>query len=252
LLVGEDLTDITGRVEVVDLPPRRPWGVAGAHIDAQSTGWTYNQEAYIAESPESASRVLHQTYQEAGLPEDPVFGDESRVWTTADGHQFAFAWIRKGPAATVLRLQSAGAVTRETAHDKALGLARNIAAKLDACSTFVQAVTPSPGPDSVVTIEIIARDNIFEPTGITVSSGASVLLRLKNEGRAIHNMHIVGPENRFSEKFCEGLADPCLDPSLVRSGQSASLTWVAPDKPGDVAFRCDLHPQEMTGTIKVQ
>src|SRR2546422_8581656 len=78
LLVQEDLTDIMGRVDVVDLPPRRPWGVVGAHIDAQSTGWIYNQESYIAESPESASRVLHETYKEGGLPQAPFFGDESR------------------------------------------------------------------------------------------------------------------------------------------------------------------------------
>jgi plastocyanin len=223
--VREDVTDIMGRVDVVDLPPRRPWGVSGAHIDAQGTGWTYSQESYIAESPESASRVLHQTYREAGLPEDPVFGDESRIWTTAvDNRQFAFAWIRKGPAAIVLRLQSADAVTPETAYDKTLGLAGKIAAKLDACSTFVQAVTPSPVPEPGVTIEIVAQDNRFEPTEVTVPSGATVLLSLQNRGRAAHNMHIVGPDNRFTEDVCEGRADPCLDPNLVRAGQSASLT----------------------------
>jgi plastocyanin len=112
--------------------------------------------------------------------------------------------------------------------------------------------TPPPNGDGNGPIPVIMNDNSFDPDEITVPAGASVTFNLTNEGGAIHNMHIAGPDGEYSEDFCEGGGDPCSDPTRVRGGDAATLTWEVPPSTGEVDFRCDFHPQQMTGKITIE
>jgi plastocyanin len=112
--------------------------------------------------------------------------------------------------------------------------------------------TPPPTGDGDGTIPIAMQDNSFDPDEITVPAGTSVTFNLTNEGAAIHNMHIAGPDGEYAEDFCEGGGDPCSDPIRVSGGDAATLTWDVPPEPGEVDFRCDFHPQQMTGTITIE
>lgn len=108
----------------------------------------------------------------------------------------------------------------------------------------------SPSPDGGV--EVVIHDNSFEPDEMTVQAGSTVTFQISNEGRALHNMHIAGQSGDYTEDFCEGGGDPCSDPKRLAGGDSATLTWDAPAEPGEVDFRCDFHPREMTGTITIE
>lgn len=108
----------------------------------------------------------------------------------------------------------------------------------------------SPGPGGPVAVTM--RDNSFDPDEIPVQAGSSVTFEITNEGSAIHNMHLAGPDGDYTEDFCEGGGDPCSDPNQVRGGGSSTLTWEVPPEPGEVDFRCDFHPSEMTGTITIE
>ena len=72
-----------------------------------------------------------------------------------------------------------------------------------------------------------------------------------NDGGAIHNMHIAGPDGEYTEDFCEGGGDPCSI-RTASAGREATLTWEVPGSPGEVDFRCDFHPQQMTGKITIE
>ena len=96
--------------------------------------------------------------------------------------------------------------------------------------------TPAPGGN-----EIVMGDNFFEPTELTVTAGETVTFNLTNEGAAIHNMLIVGPDG-----------DVVSDPDTIRGGDTATLEWTAPAEPGEVPFHCEFHATQMTGTITVQ
>jgi len=109
------------------------------------------------------------------------------------------------------------------------------------------AASTSPGGTTVV-----LHDNRFDPNELTVQAGATATIQITNDGKSPHNMHIAGPGGDFTEDFCAGSADPCSNPNTVRAGQTATLTFQAPSSAGEVNFRCDFHPQEMTGKIKVQ
>jgi plastocyanin len=112
--------------------------------------------------------------------------------------------------------------------------------------------TPSPDGDGAGPIAVTMTDNSFDPKEITVSAGSPVTFDITNDGGAIHNMHIAGPDGDYTEDFCEGGADPCSDPNRVRGGETATLTWEVPGSPGEVDFRCDFHPQQMTGKITIE
>jgi plastocyanin len=112
--------------------------------------------------------------------------------------------------------------------------------------------TPPPDGNGDGPIEMVMQDNSFDPEDLTVKAGGPVTFNLTNEGSATHNMHIAGPDGDYSEDFCRGGGDPCSDPNSVGAGDSATLTWEVPASPGEVDFRCDFHPQDMTGTITVE
>ncbi len=109
--------------------------------------------------------------------------------------------------------------------------------------------TPPPGetPPAGGPIAVSQGDNFFEPKEVTVKAGASVTFDITNDGAAIHNMHVAGADGRF-----DTADDVVSDPNLLRGGGTATLAWTAPAQAGDVPFRCDFHPTEMTGTITVE
>lgn len=113
--------------------------------------------------------------------------------------------------------------------------------------TPADGASPSPGGP----IEIVMRNTRFDPDEITVQAGNTATFQMTNEDSAIHNMHIAGPEG-YTEDFCEGSGDPCSDPDRITKGETATLTWEVPNSPGEVDFKCDFHPQEMTGTITIE
>jgi len=144
--------------------------------------------------------------------------------------------------ATILTFIGAFSATGGGAEDEA------VTASPTSRATGSPGASPSPGGPTQVTMQ----DNSFAPDEITVSAGSTVTFDIANEGGAIHNMHIVGPDGEYAEDFCEGGGDPCSDPSRVRGGEKATLTWEVPGSTGEADFRCDFHPQQMTGTITIE
>ncbi len=105
--------------------------------------------------------------------------------------------------------------------------------------------TPSGTPAGG--LAVVMKDNIFEPAELTVKAGASVTFDLKNEGAAIHNMRIAGPDGSYNSDD-----DAVSDPNLISGGATGKLDWAAPDQPGEIKFQCDFHAPAMAGTIKVE
>jgi plastocyanin len=88
----------------------------------------------------------------------------------------------------------------------------------------------------------VATDNKFAQTAYVLDAGASYTLTLVNEGQAIHNWHILNAKGSDGKEITSRLVDP---------GKSDRLTFSL-SKPGTYRFLCDVHPDEMKGTITVQ
>ena len=109
--------------------------------------------------------------------------------------------------------------------------------------------TPAPTGDGNGggNIAVSMGDNFFYPNEITLDAGASVMFDITNDGTAIHNMRIAGPDGKYSTSD-----DAVSDPQLVTGGGIATLDWEAPGDAGEIIFQCDFHPTDMKGTITVQ
>ena len=115
---------------------------------------------------------------------------------------------------------------------------------------------PSDGP---ATFEIIQSEDIingiaasgsqrFEPNSFVVSQGQQVTFNITNGGQGWHNMRVAGSDGEF------GTSDDVLtdhEPRFI-PGDTGTLVFTAPDTPGELKFRCDFHPDVMTGTITVE
>src|SRR3990170_2453503 len=112
-------------------------------------------------------------------------------------------------------------------------------------ATPTPAETPSGTPAGGIAVSM--KDNIFEPAELTVKAGASVTFDLKNEGVAIHNMRIAGPDGSYNTDD-----DAVSDPNLISGGTTGKVEWTAPDQPGEIKFQCDFHTPAMAGTITVE
>jgi plastocyanin len=105
------------------------------------------------------------------------------------------------------------------------------------------------GEDS---FDVSMGDNFFEYEGeenptFTVAPGATVTFNLTNDGAAVHNMRVAGEDNEYDTDD-----DAVSDPDIVSAEDTATLTWTAPDEPGEIDYQCQFHPIDMLGTITVE
>lgn len=101
--------------------------------------------------------------------------------------------------------------------------------------------TASTGTSSDA-IKVSMKDNLFDPKTLTIPAGKSVDIVVKNEGAAIHNMHILS-EAKDGKDFSSS--------ATVSPGTENKFT-VKITKPGTYNFQCDYHVPDMVGTITVK
>jgi plastocyanin len=91
-------------------------------------------------------------------------------------------------------------------------------------------------------IVVSMTDNAFNPKEITVPAGRQITFVAKNDGQAIHNMHILS-KNTEGKDFQSA--------AIVNPGDKNEFTATF-SKKGKVKFQCDLHLPDMVGTITAQ
>lgn len=90
-------------------------------------------------------------------------------------------------------------------------------------------------------IVVLAKDNFFEPDQLEIPVGQAVTITLKNEGAAIHNMHVLSSETEGEDYRSDPLVNPGSESSFdVQFSQA-----------GTYKFQCDLHMPGMVGEITV-
>lgn len=84
-------------------------------------------------------------------------------------------------------------------------------------------------------LEITATDNEFNNEELTAAAGAEVTLELTNEGSSLHNWIV---------------EDQDIATELIPGGETATVTFTL--EAGEYDYLCEVHPQEMTGTLIVE
>jgi plastocyanin len=100
---------------------------------------------------------------------------------------------------------------------------------------------PSGGPSSN-TVSLVAQGTAFDTTELTVASGGPVTIEFDNEDANLpHNVSVYADEAGTQSIFVG---------DLVTGPATAEYTFDAPP-PGSYFFRCDVHPDQMHGTLTV-
>ncbi len=135
---------------------------------------------------------------------------------------------------------SAAAANSHEMTTPAPATATTAAAKPSPSATSAASGQAPAGPNAVV-----LKDNVFEPKELTAKAGQAVTFTLKNAGLVPHNMHVAPLDGNFDSP-----QSVVSTPEIVMNGKTGTLTWTPPAA-GTYKFRCDIHPDVMTGTIAV-
>jgi plastocyanin len=103
------------------------------------------------------------------------------------------------------------------------------------------ASSPAPGK---VNIDLVAQNIAFDKSTITVPAGAEVTIVFDNKDEGV-------PHNFSLYKTPEAV-DQLFDGEIITGPKTINYTFKAPETPGKYFFRCDVHPNQMTGTFVVE
>lgn len=95
-------------------------------------------------------------------------------------------------------------------------------------------------------LQVSMKDNFFAPTSYTATVGQTAKFDLSNDGKLPHNMRIAQADGSF-----DGPKSVVSEPEIINLGKKGSLSFT-PATAGTYRFRCDIHPDQMTGTITVK
>jgi plastocyanin len=104
--------------------------------------------------------------------------------------------------------------------------------------------TPTPEPGAPVTVNLVAKNILFNVRTITVPVDAEVTLILDNQDAGVpHNFAL----------YTDSTTRTSLYVGPIFTGiETREDTFRGPATPGNYFFRCDVHPDTMTGTFVVQ
>jgi glucose/arabinose dehydrogenase/plastocyanin len=110
--------------------------------------------------------------------------------------------------------------------------------------TVPLATAPPPaGTGPVVPITLTAENVSFDTTTLTAPAGSTVVLTFVNrDANMPHNFALYTDSSALTKVF---IGDTIKGPKII------TYTFTAPSKPGNYFFRCDIHPELMTGTFVV-
>lgn len=147
--------------------------------------------------------------------------------TREPGFRFAL-----GPAATILGAFVVGGFMIGAG----LTVFQKSSNAVAAPATVVAGPTDAPG-----TTTVTATDNKFDKTALTATAAQELTVTLKNGGKVPHNIHF------FDKKGVTSIATA----DITSAGQTATIKFTPPTA-GTYYFQCDVHPDQMFGTLTVK
>ena len=99
------------------------------------------------------------------------------------------------------------------------------------------------GDEAGATVQLVAQDIAFDTEEITLAAGAEATIELDNQDDGL-------PHN-FAMYEDESAATAIFQGEIVEGPTTTEYTFTAPDA-GTYFFRCDVHPNQMTGTVVVE
>ena len=100
---------------------------------------------------------------------------------------------------------------------------------------------PGPGP---VSVTIVAQNLLFDKERLVANAGSEFNVTLDNQDAGVPHNIAFYTDNSASQAIIVG--------ELITGPAMETITFTAPAAPGNYFFRCDVHPDTMTGAFVVQ
>jgi plastocyanin len=84
----------------------------------------------------------------------------------------------------------------------------------------------------------------FNTTTITVPAGAEITVNFDNQDNGIPHNFAIYQDKTAAKQIYKG--------DIIVGPRTVTDTFKAPTKPGSYFFRCDVHPNTMTGVLIVK
>lgn len=119
----------------------------------------------------------------------------------------------------------------------------SVASAEPSSDTSATGSTTTGGSEASTTINLTAKDTKFDQSTITVPAGQQITINFTNDDDVIHNFAVYDKPD--GNELYTG--DLFKGPDVTKSD-----TFTAPATPGNYYFQCDVHPDQMNGTLIVQ
>lgn len=103
--------------------------------------------------------------------------------------------------------------------------------------------TPEDDAGALTTIDLEAENIAFSQDTIQVPPGEQITVEFTNHDSVPHNFAVYQSEDAQQDIF--------VGETITGPDQTTTYEFTSPDKPGTYFFRCDVHPEEMTGEVIV-
>ncbi len=196
---------------------------------------------------------VHEVAQNGWTPTFPtnaegmhnlVISSGQRSWTNLDfGNTGGAATATATATSTATATVTGTATATATATTTVTGTATGTATATTGASTVTTAPTGTGGTLTYYADLLTARNNAFDKSSFTVPAGATVALSFINDDPGVqHNFAL----------YTDASATTAIFRGAVATGQQTVLyTFAAPSTPGTYFFRCDIHPETMSGSFVV-
>lgn len=104
-------------------------------------------------------------------------------------------------------------------------------------STAVAGPTQAPG-----TFNVAATDNKFDNTSLNAPAGQEITVNFKNNGKVPHNIDFMDKKGGTTVSKAD----------ITSGGGSATIKFTPPAGATTLYFQCDVHPDQMFGTLTIK
>jgi len=146
---------------------------------------------------------------------------------------------------SVTETTAAGTGTPSVTETTATGTGTPSVTETTATGTGTPAATATTGAaGQATTVDLTAQNIAFDKSTITVPAGAEVTVNFNNMDDGVPHNFAVYTDSSASQNIFKG--------DTITGPDTTTYTFTAPSEPGTYFFRCDVHPQQMTGDFIVQ
>lgn len=112
-----------------------------------------------------------------------------------------------------------------------------------ASAPVTTATTAPPSGGKTVPVTLVAKNIAFDRSTISVPAGSTVVMTFVNNDLNVQHNFALYTDSKATTKIFSG--------DFVTGVKTVTYTFTAPSTPGSYFFRCDTHPEIMTGTFIV-